>query len=99
MVVPDARPALARLCQALAGDPSEQLVTVGVTGTCGRTVTSLFLRSIFEAAGGRCGLVGSLGLVRRRDRLGPRRPAAWPGGAEGLAAMLAAMVEPAAPRA
>ena len=52
---------LSRICQALAGDPTEQLLTVGVTGTCGRTVTSLFLRSIFEATGVRFGLVGSLG--------------------------------------
>ena len=40
--------------------PSSSL-TIGVTGTCGKTVTSLFLRSIFEATGARFGLVGSLG--------------------------------------
>ena len=51
VVVPDSRAALARLCQALAGDPSEQMLTLGVTGACGRTVTALFLRAIFEAAG------------------------------------------------
>src|ERR1700761_4302104 len=44
VVVPDSRVALARLCHALAGDPSDSLVTVGVTGTCGRTTTSLFVR-------------------------------------------------------
>ena len=32
VVVPDSRAALARLCQALAGDPSEQMLTLGVTG-------------------------------------------------------------------
>src|SRR4051795_8319665 len=35
VVVPDTRLALAVLCQALAGDPVDQLVTVGVTGTTG----------------------------------------------------------------
>jgi UDP-N-acetylmuramoyl-L-alanyl-D-glutamate--2,6-diaminopimelate ligase len=92
VLVPDARAALARLCQALAGDPTEQLVTIGVTGTCGKTVTSLFLRSIFEATGARFGLVGSLGWsdgVKTRPVASGR---AIPD-AEGLATMLAAMVE------
>ena len=61
VVVDDARAAHARICQALAGDPSQQLATLGVTGTFGKTVTSLFVRSILEAAGLRCGLIGALG--------------------------------------
>jgi UDP-N-acetylmuramoyl-L-alanyl-D-glutamate--2,6-diaminopimelate ligase len=90
VIVPDARAALARLCHALAGDPGEQLVTIGVTGTCGRTVTSLFLRSIFEATGVRFGLVGALGWSDgvTSHPVGPDFP-----GTEGLAAMLARMVE------
>src|SRR5215467_5638161 len=58
VVVADTRVAYGRLCQALAGDPTEHLETFGVTGLCGRTVTSLFLRSIFEASGARFGLIG-----------------------------------------
>jgi UDP-N-acetylmuramoyl-L-alanyl-D-glutamate--2,6-diaminopimelate ligase len=90
VIVPDSRVALARLCQALAGDPGEQLVTIGVTGTCGKTVTSLFLRSIFEATGVRFGVVGSLGWSDgvTTHPVGPDLP-----GTEGLAAMLARMVE------
>ena len=53
---------IARICQALAGDPSHQLVTVGVTGSFGKTITALMVRSILEAAGDRCGLIGSLGF-------------------------------------
>ncbi len=90
VVVPDARAAHARLCHALAGDPSEQLLTIGVTGTCGRAATSLFLRSIFEATGARFGLVGSLGWS---DGVTARPMGVAPPGAEGLAAMLAEMVE------
>src|SRR6185437_2656927 len=89
-VVPDSRAAHARLCQALAGDPSEQLLTLGVTGSCGGTVTALFLRAIFEAAGGRFGLVGRHGWS---DGVATRPPGAGVPGAEGLAAMLAGMVE------
>jgi UDP-N-acetylmuramoyl-L-alanyl-D-glutamate--2,6-diaminopimelate ligase len=90
VLVPDTRVALARLCQALAGDPVEQLVTIGVTGTCGRTVTSLFLRAIFEATGARMGLIGALGWSDGVTTMpaGPALP-----DPERLATMLAAMVE------
>jgi len=62
VVVPDATAAHARICQALAGDPSHHLLTAGVTGSFGRTVTALLVRSIFEAAGHRTGLLGALGF-------------------------------------
>jgi UDP-N-acetylmuramoyl-L-alanyl-D-glutamate--2,6-diaminopimelate ligase len=90
VVVPDARVALGRLCHALAGDPAQQLVMIGVTGTCGKTVTSLFLRSIFEATGARIGLVGAAGWS---DGVTTRPAARSVPDAEGLASMLAAMVE------
>jgi UDP-N-acetylmuramoyl-L-alanyl-D-glutamate--2,6-diaminopimelate ligase len=89
-IVPDSRAALGRVCQALAGDPSEQLITVGVTGTCGRTVTSLFLRSIFEATGVRFGLIGASGWS---DGVSSRALGTAFPGSEALASMLAEMVE------
>ncbi len=48
--VPDARMALAALAAIFYGDPSEQLVLVGITGTNGKTTTSYLLASVFEAA-------------------------------------------------
>lgn len=90
VIVPDSRAALAKLCQALAGDPSKHLSILGVTGTCGRTLTSLFIRSIFEATGVRFGLIGSLGWS---DGVSTRSVSDTFPGAEGLASMLAAMVE------
>jgi UDP-N-acetylmuramoyl-L-alanyl-D-glutamate--2,6-diaminopimelate ligase len=90
VVVPDARLALARLCQALAGDPSESLRIIGVTGCFGKTVTSLFLRSIFEVTGARFGLVSPLGWS---DGQAMHPAGRTPPGAESLALMLAAMVE------
>jgi UDP-N-acetylmuramoyl-L-alanyl-D-glutamate--2,6-diaminopimelate ligase len=92
VLVPDARVALARLCYALAGEPAEQLLTIGVTGSCGKTVTSLFLRSIFEATGARFGLVGALGWSDGVTTVPVGGGRAIPD-AEGLAKMLAAMVE------
>lgn len=90
VVVADSRAAHARLCQALAGDPSEQMRTLGVTGASGRTAAATFLRAIFEAEGGRYGLVGRQDWSdgRATRPLGSGVPSA-----DGLASMLAAMVE------
>ena len=77
--VPDARLALAGLAAALYGNPSEELTLVGITGTNGKTTTSYLLASIFEAAGVRCGRIGTVGYrigdgsSTRRGRH-PRRP-------------------------
>ena len=57
VIVPDTRQALARLRQALAGDPSENLPVVGVAGSRGKTAAAHFARAIFEADGRRTGLV------------------------------------------
>ncbi len=62
VVVRDGRSAHARICQALAGDPSRQLMTLGVAGNLGRTITALMVRSIFEASGQRVGHIGSMGF-------------------------------------
>ncbi len=58
VVVPDARCAYARICQALSGDPSKQLATLGITGSYGKTITAAMIRSILEAAGDQFGLIG-----------------------------------------
>jgi UDP-N-acetylmuramoyl-L-alanyl-D-glutamate--2,6-diaminopimelate ligase len=58
--VADARLALAALAAAFYGHPSEQLTLVGITGTNGKTTTSYLLASIFEAAGMKCGRVGTI---------------------------------------
>ncbi|MFO0949668.1 MAG: UDP-N-acetylmuramyl-tripeptide synthetase [Isosphaeraceae bacterium] len=102
VVVDDAREAHSRICQALAGDPSRGLAALGVTGTFGKTVTSLLVRSILEAAGMRTGLIGALGwsdgLATRPMGAGLTAPLGhsagpWPGGAAGLASILAYRVD------
>ncbi len=50
-IVPDAREAYAHVSMALAGRPDQTLLTVGITGTAGKTTTSLLLASILDAAG------------------------------------------------
>jgi UDP-N-acetylmuramoyl-L-alanyl-D-glutamate--2,6-diaminopimelate ligase len=61
--VNDAREALAALAAAYWGHPSEALTLVGITGTNGKTTTSYVLASIFEAAGVRCGRIGTVGYL------------------------------------
>lgn len=61
VVVPDSRIAYGRLCQALVGDPSQQLKVIGVTGTHGKSTVARLLTSIFHAAGGSAGTLDSFG--------------------------------------
>ncbi len=65
-VVPDAREAYGQLCQALAGNPSQQLKVIGVTGTNGKTTTSCLIASILTSAGYSPGLLGTLGYLDGR---------------------------------
>jgi UDP-N-acetylmuramoyl-L-alanyl-D-glutamate--2,6-diaminopimelate ligase len=60
VVVKDARLALALLAAEFYGHPSRRMQVVGITGTNGKTTTSYLLSAIFEAAGIRCGLMGTV---------------------------------------
>jgi UDP-N-acetylmuramoyl-L-alanyl-D-glutamate--2,6-diaminopimelate ligase len=71
--VPHARAALAELAATFYGHPSEELALVGITGTNGKTTTSYVLASIFEAAGIKCGRIGTIGYrVGARELDAPR---------------------------
>jgi len=59
-LVPDSRIALGQLCQALVGEPTRTLPTIGITGTLGKTTTLALLESIFCAAGKHPGTLSSL---------------------------------------
>jgi UDP-N-acetylmuramoyl-L-alanyl-D-glutamate--2,6-diaminopimelate ligase len=59
-VVPDARLALALLAAEFEGHPSRRMQVIGITGTNGKTTTSYVLSAIYEAAGVRCGLMGTV---------------------------------------
>ena len=71
IVCDDARAGMALLADALYGHPSGELDAVGVTGTNGKTTTTMLLAAILDAAARPCGL---LGTVERR--IGGRREAA-----------------------
>ena len=58
--VADSRRALARIATRFYGEPSRRLALVGITGTNGKTTTSYLARSVIEAGGIRCGLIGTI---------------------------------------
>ena len=64
--VTDGRIALAILAAEFYEHPSSEMRVVGITGTNGKTTTAYLLASVFEAAGIRCGILGTVAY-----RLGP----------------------------
>ena len=66
-VVPDSGEAFGRICQALAGDPTRFLKTIGITGTNGKTTTSFLIASVLAAGGFQSGIMGTLGCCDGTD--------------------------------
>ena len=60
IVVEDTRESLAHLAQKFYGNPSKDLKIIGVTGTYGKTTSTWLLKSIYESAGLRTGLIGTI---------------------------------------
>src|SRR5688572_14270423 len=60
IVVPDARAAMASIAAELYGHPSRSMQVIGITGTNGKTTTAYLLRAVFESAGRKCGLLGTV---------------------------------------
>ena len=55
------REAMGPISSVAFGDPAASMITVGVTGTNGKTTVTYLLESIFEAAGWRAGMIGTTG--------------------------------------
>ncbi|MFH1156984.1 MAG: UDP-N-acetylmuramoyl-L-alanyl-D-glutamate--2,6-diaminopimelate ligase [Pseudomonadota bacterium] len=58
--VPDIRKAMSAIAARFYGNPSKGLCLVGITGTNGKTTTSWILESIFQEAGYRTGVIGTV---------------------------------------
>ena len=56
----DTKKALAVTAAALKGHPERELDIYGITGTKGKTTSTFMLRAIFEAAGKKSGLIGTV---------------------------------------
>ncbi len=90
VVVADAPSAHSRLCQALAGNPSEHLDVVGVVGSVGTSASCTYLKAIFEAAGMRTGGLNGSGWS---DGVQAYPPSSSTPDAQALAHMLSAMAD------
>jgi UDP-N-acetylmuramoyl-L-alanyl-D-glutamate--2,6-diaminopimelate ligase len=60
IVVDDTRLRVGPLAAMFAGHPSRSLITVGITGTNGKTTTAQLIEAIFVANGWRTGVIGTL---------------------------------------
>ncbi|PTX97631.1 UDP-N-acetylmuramoyl-L-alanyl-D-glutamate--2,6-diaminopimelate ligase [Verrucomicrobia bacterium LW23] len=59
--VPDARRALALMAAAYYGRPDKQMTMTGVTGTNGKTTTTLLIRHLLGSFGRETGTIGTVG--------------------------------------
>jgi UDP-N-acetylmuramoyl-L-alanyl-D-glutamate--2,6-diaminopimelate ligase len=78
-IVGDARLAMAVLAATFYRHPSREMRVIGITGTNGKTTTAYLVASIFEAAGIRCGVLGTVAYrigaeVREATRTTPEAP-------------------------
>lgn len=63
LLVPDIRAAIGLAANVIYADPTADLGVIGITGTNGKTTTSYMLRSAIDGAGGRTGVLGTLGAA------------------------------------
>ncbi|MGE5636675.1 MAG: UDP-N-acetylmuramoyl-L-alanyl-D-glutamate--2,6-diaminopimelate ligase [Nocardioidaceae bacterium] len=63
LLVDDVRAAMGPVAARFYGDPTGELRVVGITGTNGKTTTAFLVRHLLEAAGIRCGLLGTVKRV------------------------------------
>jgi len=63
VITPDTRSALSTISADFYGRPAEKLHIIGITGTKGKTTTSLLIASILNASGKSCAYIGSNGVI------------------------------------
>ncbi|MCL2301108.1 MAG: UDP-N-acetylmuramoyl-L-alanyl-D-glutamate--2,6-diaminopimelate ligase [Firmicutes bacterium] len=82
ILVKNARETYALLCGNFFGNPARKLILVGVTGTNGKTTIACLLKEIFDAAGYKSGLIGTLKILVDQEELStdpdiPTTPGPW----------------------
>ncbi len=69
VVVKDTRRALAYLSAAWFGHPAKELITIGITGTKGKTTTAYMVYHILEKVGIKAGLVGTVEVKNGKETI------------------------------
>ena len=69
--VKSSREAMAKISAAYFSYPANELTTIGITGTAGKTSTSTILKKMIEADGKKAGLIGTIGafIGKRKIKL------------------------------
>lgn len=62
ITVPNCLPFLAYVSARLAGNPSERMTVIAVTGTNGKTTVTHFIGQLLKSAGKKTAVIGTLGL-------------------------------------
>lgn len=86
----DVKAAAAQIAERFYGNPSQSLVTIGVTGTNGKSTIVEFVHQLIQSAGIRCGLIGTVEIDDGCERV--RAMMTTPPAVE-LSRTLATMVE------
>jgi UDP-N-acetylmuramoyl-L-alanyl-D-glutamate--2,6-diaminopimelate ligase len=90
IVVPHARIAGALISAGLYGKPMQEMVSIGITGTNGKTTVSTLLHQLFQEAGRESGLIGTVETRIGRERIASARTTPE---ADALQALAATMSE------
>lgn len=69
VVCNNTREALACMSAAYFGHPAEKMVTIGITGTKGKTTTAYMIRNTLELAGIKTGLIGTIETIIGETRI------------------------------
>jgi UDP-N-acetylmuramoyl-L-alanyl-D-glutamate--2,6-diaminopimelate ligase len=70
--VNNVRKCMAEISNAFYSNPSEKLKIIGITGTNGKTTVSYIIKSILEANGYKCGLVGTIDYITGSNKTNAR---------------------------
>ena len=61
--VDNSRSFLSAVSDAFYGYPSKKIKLIGITGTKGKTSTSIYIREVLSRSGLKCGYIGTLGVI------------------------------------
>ena len=90
IIAPDARTAGALISASLYAKPMQEMVSIGITGTNGKTTVSTLLYQLFQEAGRESGLIGTVETRIGRDSVASARTTPE---ADALQALAATMSE------
>ena len=88
IIAQHARTAGALISAALYGKPMQEMISIGVTGTNGKTTVSTLLHQLFQEAGRESGLIGTVETRIGRESIASARTTPEADALQGLAATM-----------